>query len=474
MSDAAADVVIIGCGPAGMAAACEARALDLSVLLLDEQATIGGQIYRSIESAPADRLDVLGQDYAAGRSLASDFRHSGARYLGSAVVWNLTSDGVVDYVANGRADKVVGKHVLVASGAMERPFPITGWTLPGVMGAGAGQILLKGSGALPTSPVVLAGCGPLLYLLAWQYLRAGVTIQALVDTTTMSGYLRAARHLAGALKGWRDLAKGIKLLAALRRHGVPVFSGCSELSIEGEKRVEGFSFKHRGRSVRVPASLLLLHQGIVPNTQLSWSIGSAHRWDPDQLCWQPVTDAWGRLGESRIYVAGDSRAIVGAQASAVQGRLAALAIGERLGAVTDMAQRAAPLQRQLRRYTHIRPFLDALYRPRTENRIPQAGSVLVCRCEEVTAGQIRRYVELGCLGPNQTKAFGRCGMGPCQGRFCGLTVTEVIAQARGVEPCDVGYYRIRPPIKPVTLGELGAVDQRTPTEPASPNREETE
>jgi NADPH-dependent 2,4-dienoyl-CoA reductase/sulfur reductase-like enzyme len=474
MSDAVADLVIIGSGPAGMAAACEARGLDLSVVLLDEQATIGGQIYRSIESAPAERLHVLGQDYASGRNLVSDFRNSKARYLAGAVVWNVSSDGTVDYVLNGRSNKVIGTHVLLASGAMERPFPISGWTLPGVMGAGAAQILLKGSGALPTGPVVLAGCGPLLYLLAWQYLRAGATIQALVDTTTVSDYLRAVRHGAGALKGWRDLAKGVQLLAALRRHGVPVFSGCSELSIEGDKRVEGLSFKHRGRPVRLPASLLLLHQGVVPNTQLSWSTGSAHRWDPDQLCWQPVTDAWGRLGETLFYVAGDSRAIVGAQASAVQGRLAALAIGERLGVVTDIARRAAPLQRQLRRHTYIRPFLDALYRPKNENRIPQAGSVLVCRCEEVTAGQIRRYVELGCLGPNQTKAFGRCGMGPCQGRFCGLTVTEVIAQARGVDPCDVGYYRIRPPIKPVTLGELGAVDQRIPTEIESPNREETE
>jgi NADPH-dependent 2,4-dienoyl-CoA reductase/sulfur reductase-like enzyme len=454
MSDPVADLVIIGSGPAGMAAACEARALDLSVVLLDEQATIGGQIYRGIESAPADRLHVLGQDYASGRSLATDFRNSGARYLGGAVVWNVSSDGTVDYVLNGRADQVIGKHVLLASGAMERPFPIGGWTLPGVMGAGAAQILLKGSGALPTGPVVLAGCGPLLYLLAWQYLRAGATIRALVDTTNVSAYLRAVRHGAAALSGWRDLAKGVKLLAALRCHRVPVFSGCSELSIEGENRVEGLSFKHRGRAVRVPVSLLLLHQGVVPNTQLSWLIGSAHRWDPDQLCWQPVTDSWGRLGETRIYVAGDSRAIVGAQASAVQGRLAALAVGERLGVIKDIARRAAPLHRQLRRHTHIRPFLDALYRPMNENRIPQAGTVVVCRCEEVTASQIRRYVELGCLGPNQTKAFGRCGMGPCQGRFCGLTVTEVIAQARGVEPSDVGYYRIRPPIKPVMLGDF--------------------
>jgi len=449
-----ADLVIVGSGPAGMAAACEARALNLSVVLLDEQVTIGGQIYRSIESVPSDRFTALGQDYAAGQSLVSAFRNSGVRLLLGAVVWNVAPDGTVDYVANGKVKKVVGKYVLLASGAMERPFPIPGWTLPGVMGAGAAQILLKGAGALPTDPVVLAGCGPLLYLLSWQYLRAGVTIQAVVDTTNVSAYLRAAPHLARAILGWRDFAKGVKLLAALRRQDVTVFSGCSELSIEGEKRVGGLSFKHRGKAVRVPASLLLLHQGLVPNTQLSWSIGAAHRWDPDQLCWQPITDVWGRVGEMPIYIAGDSRAIVGAQASAVQGRLAALAIGERLGIVKDAARRLASLQRQLRRHTHIRPFLNALYRPEKENRIPQADSVLVCRCEEVTAGQIRQYVELGCRGPNQTKAFGRCGMGPCQGRFCGLTVTEVIAQARGVEPCDVGYYRIRPPIKPVMLGDF--------------------
>lgn len=454
MSDAVADIVIVGSGPAGMAAACQARSLGMSVVLLDEQPTIGGQIYRNIESAPSDRLNMLGPDYAAGRTLASEFRKSGTRYLGGAVVWNLSLDGAVDYVVDGSAEKVTGKHVLVACGAMERPFPITGWTLPGVMGAGAAQILLKGSGALPTDPVVVAGCGPLLYLLAWQYLRAGVTIQALVDTTTRFAHLRAVRHFVGALRGWRDLSKGIKLLATLRRYGVPVYSGASALSIEGETQAEALSFTHRATRVRVPTSLVLLHQGVVPNTQLSWSIGAKHRWDPDQLCWLPITDTWGRLGETVIYVAGDNRAIVGAQASAVQGRLAALAIAQRLDVVKDLERRAAPLWQELKRYTHIRPFLNTLYRPENENRIPESDSVLVCRCEEVTAGQIRQYVQLGCLGPNQAKAFGRCGMGPCQGRLCGLTVTEVIAQARTVDPSDVGYYRIRPPIKPVMLGDF--------------------
>lgn len=454
MNDIETDIVIIGSGPAGMAAACEARALNLKVVVLDEQTTIGGQIYRNIEDAAAERIKVLGQDYATGMNLAAEFRKSGTYYIGGATVWNVSSDGTVDYVANGKSKKIIAKNVLVASGAMERPFPIRGWTLPGVMGAGAAQILLKGSGVLPASPVVLAGCGPLLYLLAWQYLRAGVTIKALVDTTGASDYLRAARHGIGALHGWNELAKGLKMLASLRRHCITFFSGASQLAVEGEQEVEGLSFEHRGKRIHIPTSLLLLHQGVVPNTQISWSLGIKHRWDTDQLCWQPVTDTWGRLGETPIYVAGDSRAIVGAKASAIQGRLAALAIAKGLGVVTDIAQHAAPLQRQFRRYTHIRPFLDTVYRPRNENRVPQADDVLVCRCEEVTAGQIRQYVKLGCLGPNQTKAFGRCGMGPCQGRLCGLTVTETIAQSRNVNPSEVGYYRIRPPIKPITLGDF--------------------
>ncbi|KAB2674283.1 MULTISPECIES: NAD(P)/FAD-dependent oxidoreductase [Hyphomicrobiales] len=452
MKNDVVDLVVIGAGPAGMAAACEARGLGLSVAVLDEQAAVGGQIYRRIESAPKALLGILGKDYAAGQRLADDFRNSGVRHVGGATVWNVTPEGVVSYVADGHASEISGKFVLLASGAMERPFPIAGWTLPGVMGAGAGQIMLKGSGALPSDPVVLAGCGPLLYLLAWQYIRAGVEIAAIVDTTPRSAYVKALRHMRGALKGWRDLLKGLRLLSTIRRHGIRVHSGARDLSVAGTVRAEGINFTRNGKPCHVAAPLVLLHQGVVPNTQLSWSTGAQHRWDAGQLCWKPVTSDAGRLGDTAVYVAGDSRGIVGAGASAVQGRIAALDIAQRLG-FASAPERILALRRDHLRYTCARPFLDTLYRPQDENRVPP-DEVLVCRCEEVTAGQIRKYVDLGCRGPNQTKAFGRCGMGPCQGRLCGLTVTEVIAQARGVEPCDVGYYRIRPPIKPVLLGDF--------------------
>lgn len=458
MTGPQADLVIIGAGPAGMAAACEARAHGLSVVLLDEQQAVGGQIYRAVETAPDARIDVLGPDYAAGRALAERFRLSGTLYRTGATVWNVSDDGEVDFTANGSAGSVKGSHILFASGAMERPFPVKGWTLPGVMGAGAAQILLKGSGALPSEPVVLVGCGPLLYLLAWQYLRLGVAIRAIVDTTTPADYVRAARFGLQALLGHKDLWKGLKLLRAIRQHEVEVFSGASELTIEGDSEVTGISFRHQRRSVRLPASLVLLHQGVVPNTQLTWSVGAEHRWNPDQLCWQPTTDKWGRLGDRPIYVAGDSRAIVGAQASAVQGRLAALAVANRLGRLSGLDQRSEPHWREYRRLSRIRPFLDSLYRPKDENRVPRSDEVLVCRCEEVTAGRLREFVRLGVKGPNQAKAFGRCGMGPCQGRLCGLTVTEVIARERGVEAAAVGYFRIRAPLKPIMLGDFLEMD----------------
>ncbi|RYY67054.1 MAG: FAD-binding protein, partial [Comamonadaceae bacterium] len=177
------DLVIVGAGPAGLAAACEARAAGLGVVLLDEQPATGGQIYRAVDAASPKRRAVLGEDYAAGAELTRAFAASGAAHVAGAAVWNVGRDLTVNYLHGGANRAVQARHIVLASGAMERPFPIPGWTLPGVMGAGAAQILYKSAGALPKEPVVLAGCGPLLYLLASQYLQAGVTLKAVVHTT---------------------------------------------------------------------------------------------------------------------------------------------------------------------------------------------------------------------------------------------------------------------------------------------------
>ncbi|HSV78721.1 MAG TPA: FAD/NAD(P)-binding oxidoreductase [Ramlibacter sp.] len=447
------DVVVIGAGPAGMSAAQAAAEAGARVVLLDEQAAPGGQIYRAITEADARRLELLGPDYAAGRALADSFAASGARHETGVAVWEVTRERRVNGLQNGRVRSWQAQRIVLATGAMERPFPIPGWTLPGVMTAGAAQILLKTAQVVPGGGLVLAGCGPLLYLLGWQYLRAGVKIRAIVDTTARADHLRALAHAGGALRGWRVLAKGMKLMLALRRARVPFHTGATSLAIEGGQKAEALRFNAGGRDHRIEADVVLLHQGVVPNTQFSWSLRATHHWDEAQLCWAPQANPWGELDVPGIFIAGDGRGIGGALAAALQGRLAGLEAAQQLGRISaaDRDRRAAPVRADLATQLSVRPFLDALYRPKL--RVP-ADDVIICRCEEVTAGQLRSHVALGCTGPNQAKSFGRCGMGPCQGRQCGLTVTEVIAEARGVSPAEVGYYRIRPPIKPITLGEL--------------------
>lgn len=451
----AVDVVVVGAGAAGMAGAVALAGFGLQVVLLDEQGSPGGQIYRGITLAPLSRRDLLGPDYAHGNVLAQALASSSVRYEHGAAVWQVTRDHQVSYLRDGRLRTLQAKAVLLATGAMERPFPIPGWTLPGVMSAGAAQILLKSAGLAPTEPVVLAGCGPLLYLLGWQYLRAGVPIKALVDTTRPEDYWRARRHLFAALRAWPYLRKGVELMRSLRSARIAHHTGAEHLAIEGDEAATALTFTVGGKAQRIAARCVLLHQGVVPNIQFSQSLRARHHWDVDQLCFSPVIDPWGELDVPGMFVAGDGAGIGGAQAAALQGELAALGIGQQLGTfdAVQRDERAAPLREKLALNLRIRPFLDALYQPKEANRIP-ADEVIVCRCEEVTAGDLRKFVALGCAGPNQAKSFGRCGMGPCQGRMCGLTVTEVIAKARGVSAAEVGYYRIRPPIKPITLGEL--------------------
>ncbi|QCY13228.1 NAD(P)/FAD-dependent oxidoreductase [Pseudomonas sp. MPC6] len=455
MNRESVEVVVIGAGAAGMAAATRMAGLGLQVVLLDEQGSPGGQIYRGITLAPLSRRDLLGPDYAHGNQLAQALASSSVRYEKGASVWQVTREHQVSYLREGRLYTLDAKAVLLATGAMERPFPIAGWTLPGVMSAGAAQILLKSAGLAPSEPVVLAGCGPLLYLLGWQYLRAGVTIKALVDTTRPEDYWRARRHLFAALRAWPYLRKGLELMRSLRSAGIAHYTGAEHLAVEGEDAARALTFSASGKAQRIDTRCVLLHQGVVPNIQFSQALRARHEWDLDQLCFRPVTDAWGELDVPGVYVAGDGAGIGGAQAAAVQGQLAALGIAGQLKRISNAERdnQDRPLRVQLEANLRIRPFLDALYQPKEPNRIP-ADEVMVCRCEEVTAGELRSFVALGCAGPNQAKSFGRCGMGPCQGRLCGLTVTEVIAKARGVSAAEVGYYRIRPPIKPITLGEL--------------------
>ncbi|MBY6153790.1 FAD-dependent oxidoreductase [Vannielia litorea] len=449
------DVVIVGAGPSGMQAAVELRGQGHSVLVADEQPAPGGQIWRGVERNVETRLaGALGLDYARGAELARAFRACGVDYRPETQVWQIEEGWTVFLNHAGRAEMVRAKAVLLATGAQERPVPFPGWTLPGVMTVGAAQILLKSGGFLPQGPVWLCGAGPLPLLYAHQILALGWRIDGIIDTSLPSRRLQALRHLPRALRDWRSLAKGARWMAELRRSGIRILRGVTDLQAEGEERLSHLNFSNGGQNEQVEASLLLTHEGVIPSVHATMALGCTHDWHAEQRYMAPRLDSWGETSRSGLFVAGDGAGIGGVDAAVARGGLAALGIARKLGGTSDARSRKA-YDVALARALSTRPLLDALY-PAPTHRLPD--DLVVCRCEEVTAGRVREAARAGAPDPNQVKAATRAGMGPCQGRQCGYTVSRLIAEEHSLAEGHAGFFNIRPPLKPVTLGALAALE----------------
>jgi NADPH-dependent 2,4-dienoyl-CoA reductase/sulfur reductase-like enzyme len=448
------DVAVIGAGPAGMAVAIAMSAAGLSVLVLDEQSAPGGQVHRAIETR-----EPQSDDDRDGAALTAAFRACAATRWFETAVWQVETlpEGTGFSLCMNRAGatlRVTARRLVIATGAIERPVPIKGWTLPGVMTVGAAQILLKTGGNVPSGQVVIAGQGPLPLLYATQLLKAGVKPVAFLETTPPGAIRRVLPHLMGALANAGQLIRGLRFLADIRDAGVPIIRRIETVEALGDKRLTGVSYRSGGETKEMPADILLLHEGVVPHTHLAMSLGIEHCWDSRQLCWHPALGDAGRCSLAGVRIIGDGAGIGGWRLAEMDGRLAGLSIAEEFGKGAS-SERALIAARQ-KHLARLRPFLDAWYRPRPDLLSPP-DDVIVCRCEEKMAGDIRLAIRQGCLGPSQVKSFTRCGMGPCQGRECSLTLTTLIASERGISPEEVGYLRIRPPLKPLTLGELASL-----------------
>lgn len=458
------DLAIIGAGPAGMAAAVEAAATGARTILFDENPAPGGQIYRAIDGSLPEKRAFLGKDYWKGKEILRAFLRCDATYVPQALVWSVEqveADGKTSVElrvsAGGKSDIVRARRLVCTPGAMERPMPVRGWTLPGVMTIGAAQIALKSSGLVPDGRVVLAGSGPLLYLFADQLIQAGGNLLAVLDTTPRSNWIKALRCLPSFLVS-PYLLKGLSLLARVRR-SVPVFTAAAAIEITGQHRADAIRFKVRGRIEKIGVDGVFLHQGVVPSNSLANATGCALEWNDRQKCFQPQLDPRGRSSLPAIFFAGDGGNIGGALVADVGGRIAALAAC--LDLLPEKARQIEPLlkthERQRTTLSRGRAFIDTLYQPALPFRAPTDRETIVCRCEEVTVGAIRDAAAHNVIGPNQLKTLLRCGMGPCQGRMCTATVTELLADAQSRAPADVGTYRLRTPIKPVPLQEFASL-----------------
>lgn len=449
-------MVVVGAGPAGLRAAHTLLRHGVRPVVIDEAALPGGQIYRQ---GPAPQRATPRQRYGFEwkRALAihacGEYVRQHADYRAGTAVWNATP-GSLELAGDGGMQTLPYSRLLLATGATDRVLPFEGWTLPGVYTLGGAQIALKSQNCVFGPRIVFAGTGPLLYLVAYQYARAGAQVQAVLDSAPAAG--RAAA-LPALLRQPAMLAKGLYYLGWLRAHGVAVHRQANLDAALGSRRVQAVraTIDHACREIACDA--LAVGHGLRSETQLADLLDCAFEYDAAQRAWLPRRDAEGRSSAPGIYLAGDGAGIGGAVYAEMAGERAALAMLADSGIAVDAA-RPRRLQRTQASLAAFRKGLDQAF-PLPGSAARCHDDVIVCRCEEVRAGTLRAVAaEHAVQDLNRLKALTRVGMGLCQGRMCQSGAAELLAQYRGVPLSAVGRLRGQAPVKPLLLPRLGEVD----------------
>ncbi|MDE1169082.1 MAG: FAD-dependent oxidoreductase [Pseudomonas sp.] len=450
---ATARVTIIGAGPAGIRCAQTLLAAGIRPTLVDEGRRDGGQIYRrQPEGFKRDYAKLYGSE--AGKAQALHRRFDELRgqldYRPDTLVWNL-ADQQLCCVSQGRHSALDYDHLILCTGATDRLLPVKGWQLAGTYSLGGSQIALKAQAVSIGANVVFMGTGPLLYLVASQYHKAGAKVAAVLDTSPLYKRIVATPKLL-ARPG--VLATGMGLLAGLYRAGIPVHLGVEPLQILGDEKTGVSGVKVRtgkGQELQLDCDAVALGYHLRPETQLADLAGCAFAFDSASSQWLLDTDGDGRTSLPNVYAAGDGARIRGADAAEAAGRLAALALIEDLGLPFDGALQAEQ-RKTLAQMDTFRLGLTQAFPWPAQNMQNLPDEAIVCRCEMISAGELRGVVrEKGACEVNRAKAFSRVGMGRCQGRYCSQAGAEIIAAAAGVPVQAVGRQRGQAPVKPLTL-----------------------
>ena len=463
----ASDFVIIGGGPGGIAAAIKAAKAGVNVTLLDEKERPGGQCFRQFEKGfKLTDPDVLGMDFKEGQDLLRQFNsmQDKIRYLNNTLVWGIFEDRTLALARDGFSSKLGFKHLLLATGAYDRPVPFPGWTLPGVFTAGGAQKLVKSERVLPGQNILLAGTGPLQLVLADQILKAGGKIAAILE----AGYF--AKNWPLGLKGiwgnWDFLKESLRYFRSIQKAGVPLLRGHIILEARGNGQVEEAVIAKvdenwrakpdTAKSVKVDA--ICMGYGLVSSTELTMLAECEHQYDPRQGGYIPFRKDNMETSVPGIYAVGDGAGVAGRKAAIEEGCIAGLSVASALGCIShaNAADRIKPHRKKLNKIDRFRRILDEISLPRKGLYELATDDTIICRCEEVTLKQLKAALADETIQMKDFKRMTRMGMGPCEGRMCGPAVIEMMRHRLDASAEDVGCLKPRPSIKPVALGVLAA------------------
>lgn len=448
------DVIVIGAGPAGVAAAVKARNLGLSVAAVDESPCAGGQVFRA--PSVAMRQSKFNADFNTGEVLRQRLSNCGAHVYLSRRVWSVAPGFTVACAGADAAVVLDAPNLIVATGAVERHIPLPGWTRPGVVGLAAATILIKAHGVLPGHRTVVAGSGPLLALVASKILSAGGDLAAVVDAAPRSTWIAQSFNMFSRPD---LLARGLQWLAQIVRAGVPFFSGSAIRAIRGSDDVTSVDVGAVNAewqpvgpvSASIEADAVCLGFGLQPSTDIAQLLGAAHDYQPEIGGWVPCLDAHLQTSVPGLFVAGDAGGVRGADAAPLSGELAALGVAGRMRADSDRDEEARRLVRKWRTASSFGAGMSAISMPRPGAVELIQSDTTVCRCEGLTRRTLDEAIEGGARTLDDLKAATRCGMGPCGGRICAEAVAMLIAARTGASRDAIGQPSVRPPLRPVPL-----------------------
>ncbi len=446
-------VIIVGAGPSGVRCAETLVAAGLRPTVVDENRRDGGQIYRrQPDNFTRPYTKLYGTEAGRAQSLHESFDALREKidYWPETLAWNI-ADKQLHVVKNERASALPYDALVICSGATDRLMPVKGWHHAGTYSLGASQIALKAQACAIGRQIVFLGTGPLLYLVASQYVKAGANVAAVLDTSPL---MRRVAALPKLLARPSVLLNGLTLVASIKRAGVPVLTGITPIEITGsaENGVQGVVFHDaRGRTRTFECDAVAMGYHLRSETQLADLARCAFRFDQETRQWLPEVGEDGRTSVPGVYLAGDGMRVLGADAAEIGGRLAAMAVLKdfRLTVADEELQRLRTEQASMERF---RKGLAQAFPWPVQQAAQLPDEAIVCRCEAITAGELRRVVcDMGAQEANRAKAFSRVGMGRCQGRYCGHAGAEVIAHAAGVPVEQVGRLRGQAPIKPLAI-----------------------
>lgn len=462
--DETMDVLVIGGGPAGLAAASVAAEAGLDVVLVDERGKLGGQYYKQ----PADVFTVadasVDRQLRRGRALIHRVQESGVRVLQGVTIWAAFGPSEVMALGDDANYVLRPKRMIVATGAYDRAVPMPGWTLPGFMTTGAAQSLLRAYQVAPGERVVISGNGPLNIQLAAELTRAGAEVVALAELAPAPS-LRSAGRLAAMLWNAPDLLRdGAAYLHTLRRAGVSVLYGHSVIAAAGKERVEQATLARiDGQGRPVPGTERVLEVdavcagfGFLPSNDVARALGCRHRFDERSGHLVVSRDLYGRTSVGGVAVVGDGGGIGGGRVAVAQGILAGVDAARSLGGgdATALGRETRGAQKTVRSQERFQRALWGLYdAPLLVDQFA-TDDTHICRCEEVARRTIREAMEDGVQSLGALKRVTRAGMGRCQGRYCAGIMAAMLPRHGTGATQEMDFFAPQAPFKPVPIGAV--------------------